>query len=47
MVAMMKQQPGLDKRHRDLDGEIRRKNENTLVETLRKIRAGFHEKVPQ
>jgi hypothetical protein len=29
-------QPGLDKRHRDKDGEIRRKNSNTLVGTLRK-----------
>ncbi len=28
-------QPGLDKRHRDKDGEIRRKNSNTLVGTLR------------
>ena len=29
-------QPGLDHRHRDRDGEIRRKNSNTLVGTLRK-----------
>jgi hypothetical protein len=29
-------QPGLDKRHRDKDGEIRKKNSNTLVRTLRK-----------
>jgi hypothetical protein len=29
-------QPGLDNRHRDHDGEIRRKNSNTLVRTLRK-----------
>jgi hypothetical protein len=29
-------EPGLDKRHRDKDGEIRRKNSNTLVKTLRK-----------
>jgi len=28
-------QPGLDGRHRDRDGEIRRKNSNTLVGTLR------------
>lgn len=28
-------QPGLDHRHRDIDGEIRRKNGNTLVGTLR------------
>jgi hypothetical protein len=29
-------QPGLDGRHRDKDGQIRRKNSNTLVGTLRK-----------
>jgi hypothetical protein len=29
-------QPGLDGRHRDQDGGIRRKNSNTLVGTLRK-----------
>jgi hypothetical protein len=29
-------QPGLDHRHRDIDGEIRRKNGSTLVGTLRK-----------
>jgi hypothetical protein len=29
-------QPGLDRRHRDKDGEIRKKNSNTLVRTLRK-----------
>ena len=29
-------QPGLDRRHRDKDGEIRKKNRNTLVRTLRK-----------
>ncbi|MEJ0095559.1 MAG: hypothetical protein WDN46_19795 [Methylocella sp.] len=28
-------QPGLDNRHRDQTGEIRRKNSNTLVRTLR------------
>jgi len=28
-------QPGLDDRHRDKDGEIRRKHGNTLVSTLR------------
>jgi hypothetical protein len=28
-------QPGLDNRHRDQDGEIRRKNGNTRVDTLR------------
>lgn len=31
------QQPGLDGRHRDKDGEISRKHGNTLVKTLRKI----------
>ena len=30
-------EPGLDDRHRDKDGEISRKHENTLVKTLRKI----------
>jgi len=29
-------QPGLDKRHRDKGGEIRKKNSNTQVKTLRK-----------
>ena len=29
-------QPGLDGRHRDKGGQIRRKNSNTLVGTLRK-----------
>jgi hypothetical protein len=29
-------EPGLDKRHRDKDGEIDRKHRNTTVETLRK-----------
>lgn len=29
-------QPGLDNRHRDKDGEIRKKNSNTLVKTLRR-----------
>jgi hypothetical protein len=29
-------QPGLDHRHRNKDGEIRGKNSNTLVRTLRK-----------
>ena len=28
-------EPGLDQRHRDENGEIRRKNGNTLIETLR------------
>ena len=36
------EQPGLDNRHRDKDGEISRKHGNTLVRTLRKIYgAGF------
>ena len=30
-------QPGLDDRHRDKDGEISRKHGNTLVRTLRRI----------
>ncbi len=30
-------EPGLDKRHRDRNGEISRKHGNTLVRTLRKI----------
>jgi hypothetical protein len=29
-------QPGLDKRHRDVDGEIHSKRSDTLVKTLRK-----------
>lgn len=32
---MPHKQPGLDGRHRDVDGEIRRKNGNTRVDTLR------------
>ncbi len=32
----MSKQPGLDHRHRDKDGETRRKNGNTLIGTLRK-----------
>lgn len=36
------QQPGLDGRHRDRNGEIGRKHGNTLVRTLRAVyRAGF------
>lgn len=31
------QEPGLDDRHRDKNGEISRKHGNTLVRTLRKI----------
>ena len=35
-------EPGLDQRHRDTNGEISRKHGNTLVRTLRKIYgAGF------
>ncbi len=35
-------QPGLDGRHRDQDGEIRRKRSDTLVRTLRnEYGAGF------
>ena len=30
-------EPGLDGRHRDQDGEIRRRNSNTKVDTLRGI----------
>lgn len=33
---MTKRQPGLDGRHRDLNGEIRQKNGNTRIDTLRK-----------
>ncbi len=29
-------QPGLDKRHRDAGGEIRRKSGNTRIDTLRR-----------
>jgi hypothetical protein len=32
----MAKQPGLDGRRRDLNGEIRQKNGNTRVDTLRK-----------
>ena len=31
----MPRQPGLDDRHRDENGQIRRKNENTRIDTLR------------
>jgi hypothetical protein len=31
----MTKQPGLDGRHRDVDGKIRAKNGSTLVDTLR------------
>jgi hypothetical protein len=31
------EQPGLDQRHRDKNGEIARKHGNTLIGTLRKI----------
>jgi hypothetical protein len=32
----MTKQPGLDGRHRDLNGEIRQKNGNTRIDSLRK-----------
>ncbi len=31
------QQPGLDNRHRDVTGEIRRKNDTTKIGTLRRV----------
>lgn len=31
----MAKQPGLDDRHRDANGEIRRKNGNTRIDSLR------------
>lgn len=31
----MAKQPGIDGRHRDLNGEIRQKNGNTRIDTLR------------
>lgn len=34
-------QPGLDGRHRDSDGEIRRKRGDTLIGTLRNEYPGF------
>ena len=33
----MMKQPGIDGRNRDIDGKIRSKNGNTLVDTLRDI----------
>lgn len=33
----MVKQPGLDGRHRDADGQIRHKNGNTRVDTLREV----------
>ena len=32
----MTKQPGIDGRHRDLNGEIRQKNGNTKIDTLRR-----------
>jgi hypothetical protein len=32
---MMTKQPGLDGHHRDADGQIRHKNGNTRIDTLR------------
>jgi hypothetical protein len=34
--TVMTNQPGLDNRHRDKNGEIARKHGNTLISTLRK-----------
>jgi hypothetical protein len=34
-TGSMPRQPGLDGRHRDSDGEIRRKNGNTRIDSLR------------
>ena len=34
-------QPGLDGRHRDIDGEIHRKRSDTLIGTLRTEYPGF------
>ncbi len=34
-------QPGLDGRHRDVDGEIHRKRSDTLIRTLRNEYPGF------
>jgi hypothetical protein len=31
------EQPGLDRRHRDKNGELSKKHGNTLIRTLRKI----------
>ena len=36
IMSKPEKQPGLDRRHRDLDGEIRKKNGNTKVATLRR-----------
>lgn len=35
LKEILVKQPGLDGRHRDMDGEIRRKRSDTLVRTLR------------
>jgi hypothetical protein len=35
MLVAATKQPGLDDRHRDTNGEIRRKNGNTRVDSLR------------
>jgi hypothetical protein len=36
-MERLMEQPGLDRRHRDKNGEIGKKHGNTLVRTLRKI----------
>lgn len=33
----MSKQPGLDNRHRDTNGQIRAKNGNTRIDTLREV----------
>jgi hypothetical protein len=35
MANRKPQQPGLDKRHRDVDGEIHKKRSDTLIKSLR------------
>jgi hypothetical protein len=37
----MPKQPGLDRRHRDKDGEIHHKMGNTLIRTIRKTDPDF------
>ena len=36
MANQKRDQPGLDNRHRDIDGEIHKKRSDTLIKTLRK-----------
>jgi hypothetical protein len=40
-MARGHKQPGLDGRHRDVDGEIHRKRSDTLIGTVRKDDAEF------